>query len=104
MDWSMILLEGIALCFILLMICVIGIANGPVGCVYFYEPAVQEKVVKLGLTTKEKNRKIPQGGTDRYLCPGFDSGARNGIFCEWRKGILGCVYTDHSDPMDRRLV
>ena len=43
-----------ALCFVLLIICVIGIANGPVGCVYFYEPEVQEKVVKLGLTTKEK--------------------------------------------------
>ncbi len=50
----LILLEGIALCFILLMICVVGIADGPVGCVYFYEPDVQEKVVKLGLTTKEK--------------------------------------------------
>lgn len=50
----LILLEGIALCFILLVICVVGIANGPVGCVYFYEPAVQKKVVKLGLTTKEK--------------------------------------------------
>lgn len=50
----LILLEGIALCFILLMICVVGIANGPVGCVYFYEPDVQERVVKLGLTTKEK--------------------------------------------------
>lgn len=50
----LILLEGIALCFILLMICVVGTANGAVGCVYFYEPAVQERVVKLGLTTKEK--------------------------------------------------
>ena len=50
----LILVESIAMCFILLIICVIGIANGPVGCVYFYETEVQEKVVKLGLTTKEK--------------------------------------------------
>ena len=50
----LILVESIAMCFVLLIICVIGIANGPVGCVYFYEPEVQEKVVKLGLTTKEK--------------------------------------------------
>ena len=50
----LILVESIAICFVLLIICVIGIANGPVGCVYFYEPEVQEKVVKLGLTTKEK--------------------------------------------------
>ncbi|MBQ7954330.1 MAG: hypothetical protein IJ282_01130 [Lachnospiraceae bacterium] len=53
----LILVEGLAMCFILLMICVVGIANGPVGCVYFYEPEVQEKVVELGLTTKEKIKK-----------------------------------------------
>ena len=53
----LILVESIAMCFVLLIICVIGIANGPVGCVYFYEPEVQEKVVKLGLTTKEKMKR-----------------------------------------------
>lgn len=53
----LILIEGLAMCFILLIICVIGIANGPVGSVYFYEPEVQEKVVELGLTTKEKIKK-----------------------------------------------
>lgn len=50
----LILLESIAMCFLLLIICVVGIANGPVGSVYFYEQEVQEKVVELGLTTKEK--------------------------------------------------
>lgn len=53
----LILVESLAMCFILLLICVIGIANGPVGSVYFYEPAVQEKVVELGLTTKEEIKK-----------------------------------------------
>lgn len=53
----LILVESLAMCFILLMICVIGIANGPVGSVYFYEPEVQEKVVELGLTTKERIKK-----------------------------------------------
>lgn len=53
----LILIEGLVMCFILLMICVVGIANGPVGCVYFYEPEVQERVVELGLTTKEKIKK-----------------------------------------------
>lgn len=33
----LILVESLAMCFILLMICVIGIANGLVGSVYFYE-------------------------------------------------------------------
>ena len=31
------LLEGIIMCFVLLIICVAGIANGPVGMVFFYE-------------------------------------------------------------------
>lgn len=51
------LAESLAMCFILLIICVIGIANGPVGSVYFYQPEVQAKVVELGLTTKEKIKK-----------------------------------------------
>ena len=50
-------IEGIAMCFLLLIICVIGIANGPVGLVVFYEQEVKDRVVKLGLTTKEKIKK-----------------------------------------------
>ena len=53
----LILIEGMAMCFILLMVCVIGIANGPVGLVVLYEDDVQARVVELGLTTKEKIRK-----------------------------------------------
>ena len=53
----MILIEGIVMCFVLLIICVIGIANGPVGLVVFYEQEVKDRVVELGLTTKEKIRK-----------------------------------------------
>ncbi len=49
-----ILVEGLAMCFLLLLVCVIGISNGPVGSVYFFEKNVQERVVELGLTTKEK--------------------------------------------------
>ena len=44
-------LEGIVMCFVLLIICIVGIANGPVGMVFFYEKEVQDKVVELGLTT-----------------------------------------------------
>ena len=53
----MILVEGIVMCFVLLIICVVGIANGPVGLVVFYEQEVKNRVVELGLTTKEKIRK-----------------------------------------------
>ena len=51
---ALLILEGIVMCFVLLIICVIGIANGPVGLVVFYEKEVQDRVVELGLTTKEK--------------------------------------------------
>lgn len=52
-----VILEGIVMCFILLIVCVIGIRNGAVGLVTFYEKDVQDRVVKLGLTTKEKIKK-----------------------------------------------
>src|SRR5699024_8214276 len=38
----MLLMEGIVLCFILLMFCVIGIANGPEKFTLFYEKKVKE--------------------------------------------------------------
>ena len=53
----LILLESILICFILLLVCVIGIANGPVDMVTLYEEDVQQRVVELSLTTKEKIKK-----------------------------------------------
>ena len=50
----LVVIEGIVMCFILLIICVIGIANGPVGLVVFYEDDVKKRVVELGLTTEER--------------------------------------------------
>ncbi len=52
-----IILEGLVMCFLLLIVCVIGIANGPVGLVVLYEKDVQERVIELGLTTKTKLKK-----------------------------------------------
>ena len=53
----LIILEGIVMCFVLLITCVIAIANGAVGGVALYEDDVQKRVVELGLTTKEKIKK-----------------------------------------------
>ena len=53
----LILIEGIVMCFILLITCVVGIANGPVGLVVLYEKDVQDRVIELGYTTKEQIRK-----------------------------------------------
>ena len=53
----LLILEGLVMCFVLLLVCVIGIANGPVGLVLLYEDDVQQRVVELGLTTKAAIRK-----------------------------------------------
>ena len=53
----LVLLEGLVMAFWLLLICVVGIDNGPVGLVIFYEQDVQDRVVELGQTTKEKSGK-----------------------------------------------
>ena len=52
-----VILEAVVMCFVLLIICVVGMANGPEGMVFFYEKEVQERVVQLGLTTEEKIQK-----------------------------------------------
>lgn len=52
------IIEGIVMCFILLIICVVGIANGPVGLVVFYEQEVKDRVVELGMTTSERIKRI----------------------------------------------
>lgn len=52
-----ILFEGIVMCFILLIICVVGIANSPVGLVTFFEQDVKDRVVELKLKTKEQIKK-----------------------------------------------
>ncbi|SNU08054.1 hypothetical protein SAMN06297422_11482 [Lachnospiraceae bacterium] len=54
----LVIFEGLILSFWLLLICVVGIANGPVGLVVFYEQDVKDKVVELGLTTTEKIKRI----------------------------------------------
>lgn len=47
-------IEGFVLSFILLLVCVVNIRNGPVGGVQYYEQEVKERVVELGLITNEQ--------------------------------------------------
>ena len=51
------IIEGLVLSFILLLVCVINIQNGPVGGVHYYEEPVKERVVEMGLITKEQIKK-----------------------------------------------
>lgn len=53
----LLIIEGLSMCFLMLLVCVIEIADGPVGGVHFYEKEVQERAVELGLITKEKIKK-----------------------------------------------
>ncbi|MBQ8161839.1 MAG: hypothetical protein IJ083_14000 [Clostridia bacterium] len=55
------ILECIVICFILLLPCVVAIANGIHHAAFLFEQDVQERVVQMGLITKEKisrNKKI----------------------------------------------
>ena len=66
--YMLIVLEGLVMCFWLLLICVVGIANGPVGLVVFYEQDVKDRVVEKGLTTAEKIKKASRiSGTALFL-------------------------------------
>ena len=50
----LIIFEGLVCCLFVLLSCVIGIANGPVNMVFFYDKKVQDRVVENGLITGEK--------------------------------------------------
>ena len=52
----LIIFEGLVCCLVVLLSCVIGIANGPVNMVFFYDKQVQDRVVENGLISKEKIR------------------------------------------------
>ena len=51
---GMVFIEGVVACFIVLIACVIGIANGSVNLVCLYEKEVHDRVVEKGLITREK--------------------------------------------------
>ena len=64
-------LEGIVMCFVLLIICVVAIANGPVGGVSLYEKDVQKRVVELGYTTDKKIKRSTAIITTALFIPLF---------------------------------
>ena len=51
---AMVLIEGLVACLLLLITCVVGIANGPVNLVCLYEKEAQDRAVEKGLITREK--------------------------------------------------
>ena len=67
----LIILEGIAMCFVLLLTCVVAIANGAVGGVALYEDDVQKRVIELGYTTAAKIKKSLIGLSIAMFVPLF---------------------------------
>ena len=53
----LIMLESVFMCFIILLVCVVGIRNGAGKFVAFYEKDVQKRVVELGYTTEKAIKK-----------------------------------------------
>ena len=51
------ILEGFGLGILLVVVCALGIRKGAVGMVHLYSPAVQERCVRLGLTSHEGIRR-----------------------------------------------
>ena len=49
-----VILEGLGLGALLVLVCAVGIRKGAVGMAHLYAPTVQERCVKLGLTTRAK--------------------------------------------------
>lgn len=64
------LLEGLGLGALLFLVCAFGIRNGAVGMVHLYGREVQDRCVKLGLTTHEKIRR--NALMFKFIClPGY---------------------------------
>ncbi len=51
------IVEGLGLGVLLVLVCAVGIRKGAVGMVHLYSREVQDRCVKLGLTTYEKIRR-----------------------------------------------
>lgn len=53
----LIVVESLAMCFLMLLVCVVAIANGPHEAAFLYEKDVQKRVVELGLISEERLKK-----------------------------------------------
>ena len=76
-----VILEGLGLGILLILVCAIGIRKGAVGMVHLYSPEVQDRCVKLGLTTHEKIKR----NAFRLLTKPISSARRALYFCKNRE-------------------
>ena len=97
---GLILIEGIVMCFLLLLTLVVGIANGPEGMVVMYEKDVQNRTVELGLTTKNKMKRtyiitfLALYLPILFLIPTmvyFINGARGFLEIFWQSAVISLI-------------
>ena len=88
----LILMEGIVLCFILLMFCVIGIANGPEKFTVFYEKNVQRKSNKIRIYYSKRNKETNHYINYSFILALFYSCAIDGLLYKWCRESLGDIF------------
>ena len=103
------ILEGFGLGILLILVCALGIRKGAVGMVHLYSPAVQERCVKLGLTTHERIRRnalifkavcVPGYIAYVLVCVYAVNGARGFVQGFWQLFVILSVM----NLMDRLLI
>lgn len=64
----LILIEGIVVCFILLIVCTLVLKDGPEKCAVFHEEDVKKRVVELGyITEKELKKRCALSGIGLFV-------------------------------------
>ena len=83
----LIVVEGIVMCFVLLIVCVVGIANGPVWA-----------------NNKRKDQEKLYHLQHCYVCSAIRSAAHDGLWHQRCDGFLGCVLANVYHSLDSGLV
>ena len=90
-------LEGLGLGVLLVLVCAVGIRKGAVGMVHLYSPEVQDRCVRLGLTTHERIKRnallfkvicVPGYLSYVLLCAYAVNGARGFLAGFWQMLVM----------------
>ena len=90
-------LEGLGLGVLLVLVCAVGIRKGAVGMVHLYSPEVQDRCVRLGLTTHERIKRnallfkvicVPDYLAYVLLCAYAVNGARGFLAGFWQMLVM----------------
>ena len=91
------ILEGLGLSVLLVLVCAVGIRKGAVGMVHLYSPEVQDRCVRLGLTTHERIKRnallfkvicVPDYLAYVLLCAYAVNGARGFLAGFWQMLVM----------------